>query len=825
MTDLMHTINAPIKLVNIEDEMKKSYMDYAMSVIVGRALPDVRDGLKPVHRRTLYAMHELGNAHNKAYKKSARIVGDVIGKYHPHGDTAVYDTIVRMAQDFSLRYLLVDGQGNFGSVDGDAAAAMRYTEIRMGRIAGELLQDIEKDTVEFGPNYDDTLTEPLVMPARFPNLLANGTSGIAVGMATNIPPHNLTELIEACILLIKKPATTIEDILKIMPGPDFPTGGFIYGTKGIRDAYTTGRGHIQMRARAIIERQTKGKTRIVVTELPYQVNKARLAEKIAELVKDKRLEGIADLRDESDRDGMRLVVEIKRDEIAEVLLNQLYSMTQMKSTFGVQMLAIHRGQPLLADIKTFLGHFIDFRVEVVTRRTRFELDRAEERAHILEGLKVALENIDAVVGLIKKSADVPAARAGLIKKFGLSERQASAILEMRLSRLTGLEREKIDEELKTIKKEIRRLKGILADEKKLFAVIVDELTEIKERYGDERRTVIVQETAELSLEDLIVDEEMLVTVSHESYLKRTSTRMYRSQHRGGKGLTGLAMKDKDFAEHIFVATNHNYILFFTDQGRVHWLKVHEIPQFGRAARGKPIVNMLNLLDKEQVTAFLPIKDFSEDLYVVMGTEKGVVKKTALSAFANPRSSGIIAISLDKNDRLINTAITDGTKDLLISTFKGQGIRFHESDVRPMGRTARGVRGIRLEKRDKAVGMEVVNDAAYLLTVTEKGFGKRTAMKDYNPIKRGGKGVRSVRVVPKVGKLVGILQVGSEEEIMAITDAGRLIRIPVSGISIYGRNSQGVKLIDMTDTNEKVVSVALIQEPEVATEGDATEGEI
>ena len=823
MTDLMHTINAPIKLVNIEDEMKKSYMDYAMSVIVGRALPDVRDGLKPVHRRTLYAMHELGNAHNKAYKKSARIVGDVIGKYHPHGDTAVYDTIVRMAQDFSLRYLLVDGQGNFGSVDGDAAAAMRYTEIRMGRVAGELLQDIEKDTVEFGSNYDDTLTEPLVMPARFPNLLANGTSGIAVGMATNIPPHNLTELIDTCIMLIKKPAATIEDILKIMPGPDFPTGGFIYGTKGIRDAYTTGRGHIQMRARAIIERQTKGKTRIVITELPYQVNKARLAEKIAELVKDKRLEGIADLRDESDRDGMRLVVEIKRDEIAEVLLNQLYSMTQMKSTFGVQMLAIHRGQPLLADIKTFLEHFIDFRVEVVTRRTRFELDRAEERAHILEGLKVALENIDAVVGLIKKSADVPAARASLIKKFGLSERQASAILEMRLSRLTGLEREKIDEELKTIKKEIRRLKGILADEKKLFAVIVEELTEIKERYGDERRTVIVQETAELSLEDLIVDEEMLVTVSHESYLKRTSTRMYRSQHRGGKGLTGLAMKDKDFAEHIFVATNHNYILFFTDQGRVHWLKVHEIPQFGRAARGKPIVNMLNLLDKEQVTAFLPIKEFSDDLYVVMGTEKGVVKKTALSAFANPRSSGIIAISLDKNDRLINTAITDGTKDLLISTFKGQGIRFHESDVRPMGRTARGVRGIRLEKRDRAVGMEVVNDAAYLLTVTEKGFGKRTAMKDYNPIKRGGKGVRSVRVVSKVGKLVGILQVGSEEEIMAITDAGRLIRIPVSGISIYGRNSQGVKLIDMTDTNEKVVSVALIQEPEVATEGDATEG--
>ncbi len=824
MTDLLQPISAPINQVNIEDEMKNSYMDYAMSVIVGRALPDVRDGLKPVHRRTLFAMHELGNAYNKPYKKSARIVGDVIGKYHPHGDTAVYDTIVRMAQDFSLRYLLVDGQGNFGSVDGDAAAAMRYTEIRMGRVAGELLQDIEKDTVEFGPNYDDTLTEPLVMPARFPNLLANGTSGIAVGMATNIPPHNLTELIETCILLIKNPSSTIDDIMKIMPGPDFPTGGFIYGTKGIRDAYSTGRGHIQVRARTVIERQEKGKTRIVVTELPYQVNKARLAEKIAELVKEKRLEGIADLRDESDRDGMRLVIEIKRDEIAEVLLNQLYSMTQMKTTFGVQMLAIHRNQPLLADIKTLLGHFIDFRVEVVTRRTRFELDKAEERAHVLEGLKVALDNIDAVVRLINKSADVPAARAGLIEKFGLSKQQANAILEMRLSRLTGLEREKIDEELKAIKKEIRRLKGILADEEKLFAVIVEELTEIKERYGDERRTEIVKETEELSLEDLIVDEEMLVTVSHESYLKRTSTRLYRSQHRGGKGLTGLAMKDKDFAEHIFVATNHNYILFFTDRGRVHWLKVHKIPQLGRTARGKPIVNMLDLEDKEQVTAFLPIKEFSDDLYVVMGTEKGVVKKTVLSAFANPRLSGIIAISLDKNDRLINTAITDGTKDLLISTFKGQGIRFHESDVRPMGRTARGVRGIRLEKGDRAVGMEVVNDTAYLLTVTEKGFGKRTAMKDYNPIKRGGKGVRSVRVVSKVGKLVGILQVGSEEEIMAITDAGRLIRIPVNGISIYGRNSQGVKLIDMTDTKEKVVSVALIQEPEAAAEGDATEGD-
>ena len=820
MSELIQQINAPIRQINIEEEMKNSYMDYAMSVIVGRALPDVRDGLKPVHRRALYAMQDLGNVYNKPFKKSARIVGDVIGKYHPHGDTAVYDTIVRMAQDFSLRYPLIDGQGNFGSIDGDAAAAMRYTEIRMERLTSELLQDIEKKTVEFGPNYDETLTEPLVLPARFPNLLANGTSGIAVGMATNIPPHNLTELIDACILLINQPDTTVKELMQIIPGPDFPTGGFIYGTRGIWDAYSTGRGHIQVRARAIIERQEKGKTRIVITELPYQVNKARLAEKIAELVKEKRLEGIADLRDESDRDGMRLVVELKRDEIAEVVLNQLYSMTQMKTTFGVQMLAIHRNQPLLADLRTLLGHFIDFRVEVVTRRTRFDLARAEERAHILEGLKIALDNIDAVISLIKKSADVSTARAGLITKFGLSERQAVAILEMRLSRLTGLEREKIEAELKVVKKEIKRFKEILADEKKLYDVIETELSEIKDKYGDERRTEIITETDELSLEDLIVDEEMLVTVSHESYLKRTPTNLYRSQHRGGKGLTGMSMKDKDFAEHIFVATNHNYILFFTDQGRVHWLKVHELPQLGRATRGKPIVNLLNLQqEKEQVTAFLPIKEFSDDLFVVMGTEKGVVKKTALSAFSSPRSSGIIAISLDKEDRLMTTAITDGSKDLLISTVNGQGIRFRETDVRPMGRTARGVRGIRLGKGDRAIGMEVVNDTAYLLTVTEKGFGKRTPMKDYNPITRGGKGVRSVKVSPRVGSLVGILQVGSEEEIMVITDAGRLIRIPVKDISVYGRNSQGVKLMDMTDTREKVVSVALIQEPEVAAEGN------
>ena len=814
MSDLINSVKAPISNINIEDEMKTSYLDYAMSVIVGRALPDIRDGLKPVHRRTLYAMHELGNVYNKAYKKSARVVGDTIGKYHPHGDQAVYDTIVRMAQDFSLRYLLVDGQGNFGSIDGDAAAAMRYTEVRMTRLAGELLEDIGKETVDFGPNYDDTLTEPLVFPAAFPNLLVNGSSGIAVGMATNIPPHNLREVIDACILLIEKPDATMEEVLAVIPGPDFPTGGFIYGLQGVRDAYTSGKGLIQMRARAQVERGKK-QTSIVITELPYQVNKARLVEKIAELVKEKKIDGISDLRDESDREGMRLVVELKRDkdEIAEVILNQLYSMTQMKSTFGVQMLAIHRNQPVLCTLPQMLGHFIDFRVEVVTRRTQFLLAKAEERAHILEGLKIALDKIDEVVELIKKSRDVPDARKGLIIKFGLTERQANAILEMRLSRLTGLEREKVEKELKDTRAEIRRLRGILADEKKLHAVIVDELKEIRERFSDVRRTEIVVDTGELSMEDLIVDEEVLVTVSHTGYIKRSSLALYRSQHRGGKGLTGLSMKDQDFAEHIFVASTHSYILFFTNRGKVYWLKVHELPQMGRAARGKNMVNILPVDKGEEVTAFLPVREFTDGHFVVMATRNGVVKKTALSAYSNPRSTGIIALTLDEGDELISTVLTDGERDLLICSRYGQGIRFRERDVRSMGRTARGVRGINLRKGDSVVGMEVVNDAAYLLTATEFGFGKRTSMKEYNPIGRGGKGVRAVRVSEKVGELVGVLQVGSEEEIMAITDKGRLIRVPVDGISVYSRASQGVKLIDLSDSDEKIVSVALIHEAE------------
>ncbi len=813
MSDLINTTNAPIENINIEDEMKTSYLDYAMSVIVGRALPDVRDGLKPVHRRILYAMQDLGNAYNKAHKKSARIVGDVIGKYHPHGDQAAYDTIVRMAQDFSLRYPLIDGQGNFGSVDGDSAAAMRYTEIRMKRLASELMEDLEKDTVEFGPNYDDTLTEPLVLPAGFPNLLVNGSSGIAVGMATNIPPHNLVEVINACFLLIEKPEVSVEELMTVLPAPDFPTGGFIYGIQGVRDAYNTGRGSIKIRARTVIERYQKGKSAIVVTELPYQVNKARLIEKIAELVKEKKIEGISDLRDESDRDGMRIVIELKQEDDAEILLNQLYTQTQMKTTFGVQLLAIHRSQPVTFTLKQVLGHFIDFRVEVVIRRTRFLLTKAEQRAHILEGLKIALDSIDAVVELIRKSKDVPTAREGLMDRFGLTELQANAILEMRLSRLTGLEREKIEQELKDVLAEISRLKGILSDEKKLYVVIVEELKEIRDRYGDDRRTEIILDTHEMSLEDLIVDEEVLVTVSHAGYVKRTSLSLYRSQHRGGKGLAGMSMRAEDFAEHIFVASTHSYILYFTDQGRVHWMKVHELPQMGRAARGKAIINLLNLGGGEEVTDFLPVREFTDDHFIVMCTERGVIKKTSLKSYSHPRAGGIIALGLDEGDRLIASALTDGSRHLLLTSNHGQGIRFKETDARPMGRSARGVRGIRLGKGDNVVGMEVVNDAAYLLTVTERGYGKRTPMKEYNPIGRGGKGVRAVKVSDKIGNLVGTLQVGSEEEIMVITNKGRLIRIPVAGISVYSRSSQGVKLIDMSDAEEKVVSVALILEGE------------
>ena len=812
MTDLINTTNAPIENINIEDEMKTSYLDYAMSVIVGRALPDVRDGLKPVHRRTIYAMNELGNTPGKPHKKSARIVGDVMGKYHPHGDQAIYDTVVRMAQDFSLRHPLVDGQGNFGSVDGDPAAAMRYTEIRLARLASELLEDIDKDTVDYGPNYDDTETEPLVLPARFPNLLVNGSAGIAVGMATNIPPHNLGEVIDACILLIKKPDTTIEHLMQVLPAPDFPTGGFIYGTQGVRDAYRTGRGSIQMRARAVIERHKKGKTGIVVTELPYQVNKARLIEKIADLVKEKKIEGISDLRDESDREGMRIVIELKQEEGAEILLNQLYSQTQMKTTFGVQLLAIHRNQPVTFNLQQVLGHFIDFRVEVVTRRTRYLLIRAEARAHILEGLKVALDNIDEVVELIRKSKDVPTAREGLMTRFGFTDRQANAILEMRLSRLTGLEREKIEQELKDVLAEVDRLKGILADEKKLSEVIIEELKEIKSKYADERRTEIIVDTQDMSMEDLIVDEEVLVTVSHAGYVKRSSLALYRSQHRGGKGLTGMSMRAEDFAEHIFVASTHSYILFFTDRGRVLWMKVHELPQMGRAARGKAIINLLNLSGGEEVTAFLPVREFTDDHFIVMGTEKGVIKKTALKSYSNPRVGGIIALGLDEGDRLIATALTDGSRHLLLASNHGQGIRFRETDARPMGRTARGVKGMTLGKSDKLIGMESLGEGAAILTVTENGFGKRTKTSDHRVQGRGGMGVITIITNERNGNVIGMTQVTDEDEVMLITNHGKIIRMKITGISVIGRNTQGVKLIGV-EKDEKVVGVARLAEKE------------
>jgi DNA gyrase subunit A len=802
-------VRSNIQAVTVEDEMRVSYMDYAMSVIVGRALPDVRDGLKPVHRRSLFAMRELGNAHDKPYKKSARVVGDVIGKYHPHGDTAVYDTIVRMAQDFSLRYLLVDGQGNFGSIDGDAPAAMRYTEVRMTRLAGELLDDIDKDTVDWAPNYDDSLREPVVLPARFPNLLVNGSGGIAVGMATNIPPHNLGEIVDACIALIRKPAIKDEALLRMVPGPDFPTGAFIYGLEGIRSAYLTGRGSIQMRARARIEKaEKKGKTAIVVTELPYQVNKARLTERIAELVRDRKIEGISDLRDESDREGMRLVIELRRDEVPEVILNQLYSLTQMQSTFGVQMLAIHRGRPVLCDLRTALRHFIDFRVEVVIRRTRFELTRAEERAHILEGYRIALDNLDAVIALIRKSADTPTARAGLMARFGLSEIQANAILELRLARLTAMERDKILKELSEVKAEIKRLRAILADEGKLLDVIVGELLAVKERYADPRRTEIVADTGEIRVEDLIANEEVLVTVSHAGYIKRNALDLYRSQARGGKGLSGMDIREDDFVEQAFVAATHNTVLFFTDRGRAFSLKVHELPDLGRTARGKAIVNLINVGKGEAVTAFLPIKEFVEGHYILMATAGGTVKKTDLTAFAHVRSSGLIALGLEEGDRLIAAALTDGTRELVIAAHSGQSVRFAESDVRPQGRTAAGVIGIRLGRNDRVVGMEVVNEKPYLLTVTERGFGKRSRIEDYPLQGRGGKGVRAVKTGERVGRLAGILLVGDDEEIIAITDEGRLIRVPGSEISVIGRDSQGVKLIDIVrEGKEKVAAIA------------------
>ncbi len=807
----METTTNPSTQVNIEAEMRKSYMDYAMSVIVGRALPDARDGLKPVHRRILYAMHDMGLQQNKTYKKSARVVGDVIGKYHPHGDTAVYDTIVRMAQDFSLRNPLVDGQGNFGSMDGDSPAAMRYTEVRMTKIASELLSDLDKDTVDFVPNYDETMHEPAVLPAKVPNLLLNGSSGIAVGMATNIPPHNLAELVDGLIAITDNPEISIDDLIKLIPGPDFPTGGFINGRDGIISAYKTGRGIIKVRARAFIEK--RGKTEresIIISEMPYQVNKARLIEKIAELVQQKKLEGISDIRDESDREGVRVVIDLKKDEVSRVVLNNLYKMTQMQVTFGCIFLSIVQGQPQILNLKKLLEHFLEFRKEVITRRTLFELNRAEKRAHILEGLKIALDNLDAVIALIRKSGSPAEAKAQLIERFELSDTQAQAILEMRLQRLTALERDKILEEYTHLLKEIERLKGILANEKLVLDIIVQELREAKDKYSDVRRTEIVAAAEDISIEDTIADEDMVITISSSGYIKRTPVTTFRTQTRGGKGKTGMTTKEEDFVEDLFIASTHAYILIFTDKGKVYWLKTYAVPQAGPAARGKATVNLINVAPGENISAVLPVKSFEGTQFVVMATKNGVIKKTALEAYSRPRASGIAAITIDPDDALIGVEITDGEKDVFLGTRRGMAIRFNEKNVRAMGRTSRGVRGIALKKEDKVVGMEVLRGDSTLLSITEHGYGKRSNAAEYRRQTRGGKGIITIKADERNGNVVGIKQVVEEDNLMIITSSGKIIRIGVQNISVIGRNTKGVRLINVAK-DERVMGVTRLVE--------------
>lgn len=806
-------------LVNIENELKKSYMDYAMSVIIGRAIPDVRDGLKPVHRRVLYAMHEMGNRWNKAYKKSARIVGDIIGKYHPHGDVAAYDTIVRMAQDFSMRYVLVDGQGNFGSIDGDPPAAMRYTEVRMDRIAEEMLADLEKDTVDFIPNYDESLTEPTVLPSRLPTLLLNGSAGIAVGMATNIPPHNLREVIDGTVALIKNPQITVDALMRHIQGPDFPTAGFINGKEGILSAYRTGRGIIRVRARALIERNVRNEREsIVVTELPYQVNKANLIEHISELVKEKKVGGITDLRDESDRDGIRIVIDLKRDEVSGVILNQLYKHTQMENTFGIIMLAIEKGQPRVFNLKEILQSFIEFRKQVVVRRTQFDLARARERAHILAGLIIALSQIDAVIAVIKKSKSPQEASEALCEKFGLTEIQARAILEMRLQRLTGLEREKIEAEYAEVNALIATLQGLLDDPRKVLDVIISELEDIKARFGDERRTEIVVSSEDINIEDMIVEEDMVVTVSHSGYIKRNAVSLYKSQRRGGKGKVGMGTKEEDFVEKIFIASTHQYVLIFTNRGKVHWLKVYQIPQGGRAAKGKAIVNLINISPGERMAAILPIRDFADGKSVVMVTRKGIVKKTELSAFSNPRTAGIIAMSVDAGDDLIDVQLTLGNQEIFMGTRKGMAIRFKEEDVRDMGRTARGVIGMRMDEDDVVVGVDIPTEGNSIVTVSEKGFGKRTSVSEYRLQSRGGKGIINLKTAPKVGNVSGILQVTGDEDLMLISDTGNIIRVKVAAVPLIHRSTQGVKLIDLAP-EERLVGLARAEREEEKDDGE------
>jgi len=813
--------------IAIEDEMRASYLDYAMSVIVGRALPDVRDGLKPVHRRILFGMNEMGLVHTRAYRKSAKIVGEIMGNYHPHGDSAIYDTLVRMAQDFNMRYPLVDGQGNYGSMDGDSPAAMRYTEARMTKLAEEMLADIDKETVDFGPNYDESRLEPLVLPTKIPNLLINGAGGIAVGYATNIPTHNIAEVIDGLHLLLENPDVTVAQLMKKIPGPDFPTAGFIYGMSGIKEAYETGRGLLTLRAKIVVETDERTeRERLIVTEVPYQVNKAKLIEKIAELIQDDRIKGISDLRDESsDREGVRVVIELKRGEIPLVVLNNLYKHTQLETTFGVIMLALVNNRPEVLNLKQILHYFLEHRREVVVRRTTFELRKAEERAHILEGLKIALDNLDAVITLIRRSQSPDEARAGLMRQFALTEIQATAILDMRLQRLTQLERAKLVEEYQEVLKQIEYLKSVLASEALVRSIIKDELTQIREEYKDDRRTQIVKEEAEISLEDLIAEEEVVVTISHAGYIKRNAASLYRAQRRGGKGKIGMGIKDEDFVETLFTASTHHTLLFFSDAGKVYWLKVHEIPEASRAAKGKALVNLLALAGGEKVTATLPVKEYPEDRFVVMATKKGLIKKTELSAYSNPRQGGIIALGLEDGDKLIGVQVTDGQREILLGTKQGITIRFNEEDVRPMGRTAYGVKGITLEAGNEVIGMETItpDSTTSILTVTEGGYGKRTSVGEYRVQGRGGKGIISVKTTERNGLAIGFLQVRDSDEIMLMAAQGKVLRCKVGDIREIGRNTQGVRILDLEGEDDRVVAVARLADSGERDEAGPDEG--
>jgi len=826
MTDETQMPPAPILPgIDIEEEMRSSYIDYAMSVIIGRALPDVRDGLKPVHRRVLYGMWEAGNRSDRPYKKSARIVGDVMGKYHPHGDAAIYDTVVRMAQDFSMRYPLVDGQGNFGSIDGDNPAAMRYTEVRLTKLAEEMIrEDIDKETVEWAANYDGSEIEPTVLPARLPNLLVNGAAGIAVGMATNIPPHNLTEVLSAVDMLIDRPEATLDEIMEHIPGPDFPTAGFIHGLDGIRSAYTTGRGIIQVRARATIETDPHtDKQAIVVTELPFQVNKARLLERIAELVREKKLDGVTDLRDESDREGIRIVLEVRRGEVPEILLNSLYKMTQMQTTFGIILLAIVDNQPKVLNLREMLDHFLNHRKQLVIRRTRFDLRKAEERAHILEGILKALDILDEIIATIRASQSPAEARERLVEDYSFTEVQAQAILDMRLQKLTGIEREKVVEEYKGLMELIERLRAILGSERLLLEEIRGELRELDEAYGDERRTEIIPHTHEITIEDLIADEDMVITVTRTGYIKRSPLALYRAQRRGGKGRTGMVTREEDLVEHLYVASAHSYILVFTDGGQVHWLKVHEIPELGPAAKGKAIVNLLQLDTDENVATTVPVREFTDDRFLVFATERGVIKKTELSAYSNPRAGGIIGINIDEDDRLLSVRITGGDRHILLATESGQSIRFEESDVRSMGRATRGVKGISLRDDDRVVAMAVLDEEGDIFTLSARGYGKRTALDDYRVQRRGGMGIINLKVSDKTGGVVGVKQVQEGDELIMITREGKIIRTPVEGVRTIGRATQGVKIMDLESSDRIVALARVTEDDEEGLDDDGPDG--